>query len=160
TKLVASSTGCGYSARRRQTRNRVPRRVAGGALVVVERHFGAGETGGELLRFAGAENRRGEAGLSQNPRERDRHARLTARLEKRAQPFDRFQHRLVPVAFAIQLARLAEGEARVRWRRFQRAIFAAEEAAGERIVRDYSQPLIATQGQQFGLDVAVQHVVA
>src|SRR5262249_11367936 len=82
------------------------------------------------------------------------------RREEARQVFDRFELGLVPVALAVQLAGLAEGEARARRRRLQRAVLAGEEAARQRVVHDDAQTLVAAERQQFGLDVPEKEVVA
>src|SRR5262249_37656602 len=68
--------------------------------------------------------------------------------------------RPVPVALAVQLARLAQGKACPGRRRVEAGVLAGQEAARQRVVRDHADALVAAQGQKLRLDVAEEEVVA
>ena len=68
----------------------------------------------QLVGPAGADNGRGDAGLLQDPGDRHRDQRLAPRLEELPQAFDGVELGLLPVTGPVQLAGLAQGEARPR----------------------------------------------
>ena len=69
--------------------------------------------------------------------------------------------RVVPVAGAVRFSGpTAQGEARVRGGRRVGGVLAGQEAAGQRVVGDHADVLLAAQRKQFVLDLAEQHVVA
>src|SRR5262245_32997124 len=66
----------------------------------------------------------------------------------------------MPVALAVEVARLAEAEARPGRHLGDAGVLAGEEAAGQRVVGDDADPLVAAQREQLRLDLAVEQVVA
>src|SRR5262249_42863423 len=115
----------------RRARQAVPGQVTGFALVGVESQADSGQALVQLLRPAGCDDRRRDAGLLQDPGERHLHKGLPAWLQEAAQVLHRFELRLLPVALAIKIARLAQGEARSRGRCLLGTVLAAEEPPGQ-----------------------------
>ena len=65
----------------------------------------------------------------------------------------------VPVSFAVKLTGSSQCEPRARRRGRIAPVLAREKAAGQRVVDDHADSLVATKWQQLGLDVAVKDVV-
>src|SRR5207245_1836758 len=110
------------------TRQTIPSQIASLHLFSVERHVDSSEALIELLRPAGPDNGGGDARLGQDPGDGDLNDRLAAWLEKMAQMLDRFELRLMPIAFSIQLAGEAQRKTSPRRRCLLRAIACGKEA--------------------------------
>src|SRR5262249_34614896 len=129
----------------RRSRQAVPREIAGFAFGVVEGKFDGGEALIELFGFAGADDGRRDARLIEPPAHRDLHQALAACLEEVHELAHGLELGVLPVALAVEVAGGPEGKARAGRRRGALLIAAAQETAGERVVGDDPQTLIAAE---------------
>ena len=112
----------------------------------------------ELLRPAGADDGGGDARLGENPGDTGR-GQLSARSAEVFQARNRLELGRMPVSFAVELSGRAQREPRARRGRCIGLVLASEESAGQGVVDDHADSLVATEGQQFGLDVAMERIV-
>src|SRR5664280_1933256 len=121
----------------------VPDLVTGGQLFGVECNIRGRQGVIQMLRPARPENSAGSPGLPEHPGYRPLRQRLAPCREERLQPLDRVELGFLPVAVMIKLGPALEHiEACARICRRALAVFAGEEAAGQRIVGDHPDPLV------------------
>ena len=124
-----------------------------------ERCLGRSQALGELLGAARAHDRGGDGGIGEHPADRHgRHADPGLGREP-AQRLDRGELALVPVALLVARPGRSQREARALRRR-ARLVLARQQAAGQRVVGDDADPLLARQRQQIALERAEEEVVA
>src|SRR4029077_4138132 len=114
----------------------------------------------ELLRPTGANDRRGDPGLLEHPGHTRGSQIPAAALAEAFQGGDRLKLGRVPVTVAVELARAAQGEARPGLRVRVAAVLAGQEAAGQRVINDHADSLVAAKRHDLRLDLAVEHIVA
>src|SRR2546428_118985 len=126
----------------------------------VEALVDGGEHVVELLRAAGADDRRRDDRVLQHPGDGHLDPRHSGLRSERAEGLPGPELALVPVTLPVARAGRRVREARARHRAGLAAMLAGEEAASHRVVSDHAQSLLRAEREQLALDLAVEKVVA
>src|ERR1700729_1653541 len=145
---------------------RITHAVLMGALVqlvfqvVIEREFGGGQAGVELLGAACPDDGRRDGLIRQYPGDREGHEAHPSFLRQLAQHFDGVELAIVPVAVLVGLRGAAEGEASTFWRRRSPGVLARQQPAGDGVVGNDADTFLAAEREHLPLDLAEEQVIA
>src|SRR6516164_7234629 len=128
--------------------------------VVVDRELGGGQAGAELLRAARPDDGRGDRLVGQHPGHREGDQAHPGLVGQPAERLDRVELAVVPVTVLVHLPGGAEGEARALRRRVGAGVLTGQQAAGDRVVGDDPDALLAAVRQHLPLDLPEEQVVA
>src|SRR5215831_8930288 len=127
--------------------------------LVVDRELGGRQARAELLRAARPDDGRGDRLVGQHPGDREGDQAHPGLVGQPAEGLDRVELAVVPVAVLVHLPGGAEGEARALRGRVGAGVLAGQQAAGDRVVGDDADALLAAVREHFPLDLAEEQVV-
>src|SRR5215472_1917888 len=128
--------------------------------LVVDREPGGGQTGAELLGAARPDDGRGDGRVREHPGDREGDQAHPGLIGQPAEHLDGVELAVVPVAVLVHLAGGAEGEPRALRGRVHAGVLAGQQPAGDRVVGDDADALLAAVREHLPLDLPEQQVVA
>src|ERR1039457_1342584 len=127
--------------------------------VVVENELGGGQAGVELPGAARSDDGRRNGLVRQHPGHREGHQVHPGLPGQLAERVDGVEFAVVPVTVLVVARGVAQGEAGPFWGRRGTRVLTGQQAAGDRVVRDDTDALLAAEREHFPLDLAEEQVV-
>src|SRR6185369_8857053 len=106
------------------------------------------------------DDRRRDGGIGEHPGQGETDQRDAGLVRDRLQRLDGRELALVPVAVLVPLRGRAERESRTGGGARVAAMLARQQPAGDRVVGDDGESVLAAERQQFALDLPEEQVVA